>query len=62
MLIVEVKKDNIEKALKIMKRKVRSTKQYQQLRNSRYFNKKSQVKRLQKQKAIYIQKLKDEDE
>ena len=62
MLIVEVKRENIEKALKIMKRKVRSTKQYQRLRNSRYFNKKSQVKRLQKQKAIYIQKLKDEEE
>lgn len=62
MLIVEVKRDNIEKALKIMKRKIRSTKQYQKLRDSRYFNKKSQVKRLQKQKAIYIQKLKDEEE
>jgi|TARA_R110001606_G_scaffold389936_1_gene556513 small subunit ribosomal protein S21 len=62
MLIVEVKKDNIEKALKIMKRKVRSTKQYQTLRDSRFFNKKSQVKRLQKQKAVYIQKLKDEEE
>tara|TARA_Y100000034_G_C6817611_1_gene367972 strand:- start:740 stop:928 length:189 start_codon:yes stop_codon:yes gene_type:complete len=62
MLIVEVKRDNVEKALKIMKRKVRSTKQYQRLRDSRYFNKKSQVKRLQKQKAIYKQKLKDEEE
>ena len=62
MLIVEVKKDNIEKALKIMKRKVRSTKQYQQLRDSRFFNKKDQVKRLQKQKDVYIQKLKDEEE
>ena len=62
MLIVEVKKDNIEKALKIMKRKVRSTKQYQTLRDSRYFNKKSQVNRLQKQKAVYIQKLKDDED
>tara|TARA_R110000744_G_scaffold368721_1_gene478712 strand:- start:93 stop:281 length:189 start_codon:yes stop_codon:yes gene_type:complete len=62
MLIVEVKKDNIERALKMMKRKVRSTKQYQNLRDSRYFNKKSQVKRLQKQKAIHKQKLKDKEE
>ena len=45
-----------------MKRKVRSTKQYQKLRDSRYFTKKSQVKRLQKQKAIHKQKLKDNEE
>ena len=62
MLIVEVKKDNIERALKMMKRKVRSTKQYQKLRDSRYFDKVSQVKRIQKQKAIHKQKLKDKEE
>jgi ribosomal protein S21 len=62
MLIVEVKKDNIDRALKMMKRKVRSTKQYQKLRDGRYFNKKVQVKRLQKQKAVHKQKLKDKEE
>lgn len=62
MLIVEVKRDNIERVLKMMKHKVRSTKQYQKLRDSRYFTKKSQVKRLQKQKAIHKQKLKDNEE
>ena len=62
MLIVEVKRDNIERALKMMKRKVRSTKQYQKLRDGRYFNKKAQVKRLQKQKAVHKQKLKDKEE
>ena len=62
MLIVEVKKDNIDRALKMMKRNVRSTKQYQKLRDGRYFNKKAQVKRLQKQKAVHKQKLKDKEE
>ena len=62
MLIVEVKKDNIDRALKMMKRKVRSTKQYQKLRDGSYFNKKAQVKRLQKQKAVHKQKLKDKEE
>ena len=46
----------------MMKRKVRSTKQYQKLRDGRYFNKKAQVKRLQKQKAVHKQKLKDKEE
>jgi len=60
MLIVEVKKGNVDKALKIMRRKVKLTKQLVGLRNGRYFTKKSQRKRLQLQKARYRQQYLDE--
>jgi hypothetical protein len=56
MLIVEVKKDGIDKALKILKSKVIKTKQNQILFDKKKFVKKSVVKRAQKLKAAYIQK------
>ena len=56
MLIVEVKKDGIEKALKTLKSKVIKTKQNQMLFNRKEFVKKSVIKRSQKLKAAYIQK------
>ena len=56
MLIVEVKKDGIEKALKTLKSKVIKTKQNQQLMNRKEFTKKSVEKRAQKLKAIYKQR------
>ena len=59
MLIVEVKKDGIEKALKTLKSKVIKTKQNQILFDRKEFVKKSVVKRNQKLKASYIQKKKD---
>jgi hypothetical protein len=59
MLIVEINKDGIEKALKTLKSKVIKTKQNQILFDRKEFVKKSVVKRNQKLKASYIQKKKD---
>ncbi len=60
MLIVEVKKGNIEKALKDLKGKVIRTKQNSILFGKKEFIKKSVERRAEKQKASYIQKLKTE--
>ena len=60
MLIVEVKKGNVDRALKIMRRKVKLTKQLFKLRDGKHFTKKSQRKRLQLQKAKYRQQHLDE--
>ena len=63
MLIVKVKDgENIERALKRMKRKVQQTKQIQKLRANEAFIKPSVKKREQKKKAQYIQKLRDSEE
>ena len=60
MLIVKVKDgENIERALKRYKRKVNQTKQMIHLRKNEEFVKPSVIKREQKKKAIYIQKLRD---
>lgn len=59
MLIIKVEKDNIEKALKIYKSKVRSTKQLQELREGKEYTKPSVAKRKQNIKAKYIQKKND---
>ena len=58
MLIVEVKKGNIEKALKDLKGKVIRTKQNSILFDRKEFTKKSVIERSEKQKASYIQKIK----
>ena len=62
MLIIKVDKGGIEKAIKKLRRKVRNVKQINKLRENKEFTKPSVKKRLQKQKAVYIQKLKDENE
>jgi small subunit ribosomal protein S21 len=59
MLIVEVKKDGIEKALKTLKSKVIKTKQNQILFEKKEFVKKSVVRRTQILKASYVQKVKN---
>jgi small subunit ribosomal protein S21 len=59
MLIVEVKKDGIEKALKTLKSKVIKTKQNQILFEKKEFVKKSVVRRAQILKASYVQKVKN---
>ena len=60
MLIVKLeKKVNIEKALRKLKTKVIKTKQLKHLRERKYFTKPSAKKRLQKQKAVYLQKKSD---
>jgi small subunit ribosomal protein S21 len=60
MLKVIVKNGKLDPALKQWKRKVRNTKQLQQLRENKEFVKPSTKKRLSKQKAAYKQKLRTE--
>lgn len=63
MLIIKLdKKTNIEKALKQLKSKVIRTKQLRALRDRKQFTKPSQTKRLQMQKAKYIQQLKTRED
>jgi small subunit ribosomal protein S21 len=58
MLIVEVKKGNIEKALKDLKGKVIKTKQNSVLFRRKEFVKPSVIKREENKKAAYVQKVK----
>jgi len=58
MLIVDVKKDGIEKALKTLKSKVIKTKQNKILFERKEFVKKSVVRRDEILKSMYIQKIK----
>ena len=55
MLIINVKDNNIEMALKQYKRKVYRTKQLQNLRDLQDFTKPSVKKRLKLQKAKYLE-------
>ena len=52
MLKVEVKKGNLNKALKIFKKKFRDTKVLKELRERQYYTKKSLKNRVKKDKAI----------
>ena len=56
MLKVEVKKGNIERALKELKGKFIKTKVPKECRNRQEYTKKSVTKRSEKLKAIYLQK------
>lgn len=63
MLIVKLgKKVNIEKALKQLKSKVIKTKQLKNLRERKHFTKPSEKRRLEKQKAVYIQRKRTDEE
>ena len=63
MLIIKIKDgENIERALKRFKRKFNETKMLPQLRDREKFTKPSVIKREQKKKAIYIQKLRIAEE
>lgn len=55
MLIINVKDNNIEMALKQYKRKVSRTKQLKNLRDLQDFTKPSVKKRLKLQKAKYLE-------
>lgn len=57
MLIINVENNNIDKSLKQYKRKVIKTKQLKKLRDLQDFTKPSVKKRLQLQKAKYIETL-----
>jgi small subunit ribosomal protein S21 len=63
MIIVPVKEgDSIEKALKKFKRKFEKTGAIRELRARKNFVKPSVKKRIQMQKAIYVQQLQLQDE
>ena len=58
MIIVSVKEgENIDKALKKLKRKFEKTGVVKELRDRQKFTKPSVKKRMQKIKAVYVQKL-----
>jgi len=62
MLIVKIDKNTpLEKALKQLKNKVIKTRQSQELINRKTFVKKSTNRRNQINKAIYVQKMKNEN-
>lgn len=61
MLIIKVKRGDIERALKELKSKVIKTRQNSNLNYRKEFTKKSVEKRQELQKAIYVQKIKTKD-
>lgn len=63
MIIVPVKEgENIERALKRFKRKFERTGIVKELRTRQQFDKPSVVNRRQRQRAVYVQKLKDQED
>ncbi len=63
MIIVPVKEgENIEKALKKFKRKFEKTGVVKELRSRQQFDKPSVLKRLEKEHAVYVQKLQRAEE
>ena len=63
MIIVPIKEgENIEKALKKFKRKFEKTGAVREMRARKTFEKPSVKKRLAKEKAIYVQKLRLEED
>ena len=58
MIVVPVKEgENIEKALKKFKRKFEKTGIVKELRSRQQFDKPSVVKRLKKERVVYVQQL-----
>ncbi|MBR5656725.1 MAG: 30S ribosomal protein S21 [Prevotella sp.] len=63
MIIVPVKDgENIERALKKFKRKFEKTGVVKELRKRQQYNKPSVLKRLKMEHAIYVQKLRQNEE
>ena len=63
MIIVPVKEgENIERALKKFKRKFEKTGAVREMRARKNFEKPSVIKRMAKQKAIYVQHLRLQEE
>ena len=63
MIIVPIKEgENIERALKKFKRKFEKTGAVREMRARKTFEKPSVKKRLAKEKAIYVQKLRLEED
>ena len=63
MIIVPVKEgENIERALKKFKRKFEKTGVVKELRERQQYDKPSVLKRLEKEHAIYVQKLRQQED
>ena len=63
MIVVPIKEgENVERALKKLKRKFEKTGVVRELRSRQKFTKKSVVIREQKRKAIYVQGLRQKEE
>lgn len=63
MIIVQVKEgENIERALKKFKRKFEKTGVVKELRSRQQYDKPSVLKRLEREHAIYVQKLHQQED
>ena len=62
MLIIPVLKGNVEKALKLFKRKFKQTGTLKEVRERKYHTKKSTKRKLAKEKALLKQKYKEEND
>lgn len=63
MIVVPIKEgENVDRALKKLKRKFEKTGVVRELRTRQKFTKKSVLRREQKRKAIYVQKLRQQEE
>ena len=62
MLKIPVIKGNINRALKLFKRKFRNTKKLQELRERKNYTKPSAKRRKQKEKAVLKQKYKEDND
>ena len=62
MLIIPVKKGNIDKALKFFKRKFKQTGILKEIRKNKHNIKKSTKRKLEKEKAILRRKYKEEND
>tara|TARA_R110000824_G_scaffold167661_1_gene344650 strand:- start:85 stop:273 length:189 start_codon:yes stop_codon:yes gene_type:complete len=62
MLIIEVKKENINRALKELRFKFRNTKRLQRLKDLKYFEKPSAKRRLKLEKAVRRDEKRREEE
>ena len=61
MLIIPVQKNNINRALKTFKRKFKQTGALKEVRERKYYTKKSTKSKLSKEKAILKQKYREEN-
>ena len=62
MLIIPVVKDNVDRALKLFKRKFKQTGTLREIRERKQYTKKSMKRKLIKEKAILNQKYKEEND
>ena len=63
MIVVPVKEgENIEKALKKYKRKLKKTGVVKELRSRQQYDKPSVLKRLKMERAIYVQKMQQNED